>query len=67
MRIVMFCHSLVSDWNHGHAHFLRGIASELLARGHDLEIYEPADAESRVNLEFPRFIIVLLYLVIDQI
>ena len=29
MRFVMFYHSLVSDWNHGNAHFLRGIAGEL--------------------------------------
>ena len=27
MRIVMFYHSLLSDWNHGNAHFLRGVAS----------------------------------------
>jgi spore maturation protein CgeB len=51
MRFVMFCHSLVSDWNHGNAHFLRGICSELLARGHELAVYEPHDAWSRVNLE----------------
>jgi spore maturation protein CgeB len=50
MRIVLFCHSLVSDWNHGNAHFLRGIATELLARGHDLRVYEPADAWSAQNL-----------------
>jgi hypothetical protein len=31
MRVVIFCHSLVSDWNHGNAHFLRGVARELLA------------------------------------
>ena len=23
MRIVFFCHSLISDWNHGRAHFLQ--------------------------------------------
>jgi len=51
MRFVMFCHSLVSDWNHGNAHFLRGICSELLARGHELAVYEPHGAWSRVNLE----------------
>ena len=27
MRVVMFCHSLVSDWNHGNAHFLRGVVA----------------------------------------
>ncbi len=46
----MFYHSLLSDWNHGNAHFLRGVASELLARGHDLRIYEPQDAWSMQNL-----------------
>ncbi|NUZ05554.1 CgeB family protein [Piscinibacter koreensis] len=50
MRVVIFCHSLASDWNHGNAHFLRGVCSELIARGHALEVYEPRDAWSRVNL-----------------
>jgi spore maturation protein CgeB len=50
MRIVMFYHSLISDWNHGNAHFLRGIASELLARGHDVAVYEPSDGWSLTNL-----------------
>jgi len=56
MRFVMFYHSLVSDWNHGNAHFLRGIASELLARGHTVEIYEPEGGWSYSNLvaEFGR-------------
>ena len=27
MRVVLFCHSLVSDWNHGNAHFLRGVVA----------------------------------------
>jgi len=50
MRIVMFYHSLRSDWNHGNAHFLRGVASELVHRGHDVSIYEPVDAWSAANL-----------------
>ena len=50
MRIALFYHSLVSDWNHGNAHFLRGVAAELLARGHDVRIYEPRDGWSRTNL-----------------
>ncbi|HET7599151.1 MAG TPA: glycosyltransferase [Gemmatimonadales bacterium] len=50
MRIVMFYHSLVSDWNHGNAHFLRGIVSELLARGMDVAVYEPERAWSLENL-----------------
>ena len=27
MRIVLFYHSAVSDWNHGNAHFLRGVVT----------------------------------------
>jgi len=50
MRIVVFCHSLVSDWNHGNAHFLRGITGELLDRGHDVRVFEPVDGWSRSNL-----------------
>jgi len=41
---------LVSDWNHGNAHFLRGIATALLSRGHVVDIYEPLDSWSRGNL-----------------
>jgi spore maturation protein CgeB len=51
MRVVLFCHSLVSDWNHGNAHFLRGVVSELQARGHDVRAYEPRDAWSVQNLQ----------------
>jgi spore maturation protein CgeB len=46
----MFVHSLVSDWNHGNAHFLRGVVSELLARGHDVQVYEPENGWSLRNL-----------------
>lgn len=50
MRIVMFYHSLLSDWNHGNAHFLRGIATELLARGHEVKVFEPRSSWSLANL-----------------
>ncbi len=50
MRIVIFTHSLISDWNHGNAHFLRGIAAELMARGHELRIFEPENGWSLQNL-----------------
>jgi spore maturation protein CgeB len=50
VRVALFYHSLVSDWNHGNAHFLRGVAAELLGRGHDVRIYEPRDGWSRANL-----------------
>ena len=50
MRVCLFYHSLVSDWNHGNAHFLRGVASELISRGHDVAVFEPRDAWSLQNL-----------------
>jgi len=50
MRIVLFVHSLVSDWNHGNAHFLRGVTTELVARGHDVRVFEPREGWSRRNL-----------------
>jgi spore maturation protein CgeB len=50
MRFVLFYHSLVSDWNHGNAHFLRGVVSELLGRGHDVKVYEPRGGWSLKNL-----------------
>ena len=50
MRIVYFTHSLASCWNHGNAHFLRGVLRELIARGHEVIAYEPADAWSMENL-----------------
>jgi spore maturation protein CgeB len=50
MKFVLFYHSLVSDWSHGNAHFLRGIVAELLARHHQVEVYEPADGWSRRHL-----------------
>jgi spore maturation protein CgeB len=50
MRIVYFTHSLRSCWNHGNAHFVRGILSELIARGHDVRVFEPEEAWSLANL-----------------
>jgi len=50
VRVVMFCHSLVSDWNHGNAHFLRGIVTELQARGHSVRVLEPSASWSREQL-----------------
>ncbi|MFA9479258.1 glycosyltransferase [Phycisphaerales bacterium AB-hyl4] len=50
MQFVFFYHSLISDWNHGNAHFLRGIVSELLSRGHDVRVFEPRDGWSLSNL-----------------
>jgi spore maturation protein CgeB len=50
MRFVLFYHSLVSDWNHGNAHFVRGVVAELVARGHQVTVWEPADGWSPGNL-----------------
>jgi spore maturation protein CgeB len=50
VQFVVFTHSLVSDWNHGNAHFLRGVATELVDRGHDVRILEPQDGWSFQNL-----------------
>ena len=38
MKIVYFARSLQSCWNHGNAHFLRGVLSELIARGHEDQV-----------------------------
>jgi len=50
MKIVYFTHSLRSCWNHGNAHFVRGVLSELIERGHDVQVFEPAGAWSLTNL-----------------
>jgi spore maturation protein CgeB len=49
-KLVVFCHSLRSDWNHGNAHFLRGIVSECCHRGFDVLALEPNDSWSAANL-----------------
>ena len=41
MEMRIFAHSWLSDWNHGNAHFLRGLARALVRRGHRLRLYEP--------------------------
>lgn len=50
MRIVLLTHALTSCWNHGNAHFLRGVAAELAALGHSVAAFEPASGWSRDNL-----------------
>ncbi|HEX8426084.1 CgeB family protein [Hymenobacter sp.] len=50
MNIVLFYHSILSDWNHGNAHFLRGIVGELVQRGHQVQVYEPENGWSLQNL-----------------
>lgn len=40
MKVVFFVHSVVSDWSHGNAHFLRGLARSLMKRGHEVVLCE---------------------------
>ena len=46
----IFAHSWISDWNHGNAHFLRGLASELVRAGHEVRCYEERNGWSMRNL-----------------
>lgn len=50
LRIRIFAHSLVSDWNHGNAHFLRGLSRALVRLGHNVRSYEELGAWSLTNL-----------------
>ena len=50
MKIAYFTHSLASCWNHGNAHFLRGVLRELIALGHDVRAFEPEGNWSLANL-----------------
>ena len=50
LRFRFFAHSWISDWNHGNAHFLRGLASELVKLGHEVRCYEQTDNWSSLNL-----------------
>lgn len=49
-RLVYFTQSLVTCWNNGNAHFLRGVLRALRAQGHEVRAYEPRDGWSRRNL-----------------
>jgi spore maturation protein CgeB len=50
LRFRLFAHSWVSDWNHGNAHFLRGLARELQRNGHEVRCYEQLGSWSLTNL-----------------
>ncbi len=50
LSIRYFAHSWVSDWNHGNAHFLRGLARELMGLGHHVRCYEQLGSWSLKNL-----------------
>lgn len=48
--IRYFAHSWVSDWNHGNAHFLRGLARALHKAGQKVRCYEELGSWSLSNL-----------------
>jgi len=50
LNIALFAHSLVSDWNHGNAHFLRGLVRELMRMGNHVTCYEELGSWSLTNL-----------------
>lgn len=50
MRFVLYAHSVVSDWNNGNAHFLRGLLRALGSIGHVVTAYEPEQEWSLANL-----------------
>lgn len=50
MRFVFFTHSLLSDWNNGNAHFLRGICAELIDKKQVVTVFEPEESWSLQNL-----------------
>ncbi|HEX8924303.1 MAG TPA: glycosyltransferase, partial [Terriglobales bacterium] len=50
LQIRIFAHSWVSDWNHGNAHFLRGLARDLGRMGHEVRCYEELGSWSLANL-----------------
>jgi spore maturation protein CgeB len=51
LRFRIFAHSWLSDWNHGNAHFLRGLARELISAGHEVRCYEEEGGWSLSNLQ----------------
>lgn len=50
MKLVFFLHSVASDWNHGNAHFVRGLLDALARRGHRVTSAEPVGGWSLANL-----------------
>jgi spore maturation protein CgeB len=50
IRFRLFAHSWISDWNHGNAHFLRGLARQLIRLGHEVRCYEELGSWSLSHL-----------------
>jgi spore maturation protein CgeB len=54
VKIYLFYHSVISDWNHGNAHFLRGLVSSLHDAGNKVQVLEPQNGWSLRNLLFEK-------------
>ncbi len=50
LELRFFAHSWISDWNHGNAHFLRGLVRQLMRSGHNVRCYEQSGSWSVGNL-----------------
>jgi spore maturation protein CgeB len=50
LNFRFFAHSWISDWNHGNAHFLRGLVREMGRLGHEVRCYEQLGSWSLTNL-----------------
>jgi spore maturation protein CgeB len=50
VKLVYFTHSLRSCWNHGNAHFLRGVLRELILLDHEVVALEAEQSWSLDNL-----------------
>jgi spore maturation protein CgeB len=50
IRFRFFAQSWISDWNHGNAHFLRGLVRELKRLGHEVRCYEQYGSWSLTSL-----------------
>lgn len=50
MNFSFFYQSVISDWNHGNAHFLRGLMRALQARNHSVLCWEQSDNWSLEHL-----------------
>jgi spore maturation protein CgeB len=50
LNLCYFAHSWISDWNHGNAHFLRGLVRSLGQMGHQVRCYEELGSWSLRNL-----------------
>jgi spore maturation protein CgeB len=48
--IALFLHSIRSDWNNGHAHFMRGLVRALVQMGHTVTCFERESDWSIDNL-----------------